>query len=220
MSGVTIVTARTTDPVSSNEIKLALRIPTSDTTHDDLIDDVMEVAIDTVQNYLQRTFTQETLKLSLDAIPYQDDMLPEVEGLTTGPYLTRVARSVSLPRPPLLYINSVKTYADDDTATTMASSTYYVDTASEMGRVVLRTGSTWGDMLRVANALEVIYVAGYGTAATDVPKPIRQAITSLAVNYFENPEVQIKGESSTIVSGILQSNLRPYRVSRFGIGYN
>jgi len=220
MSGVTVETVRTVDPVSSTEVKLALRIPTSDTTHDDLIGDVLQAATETVQNYLQRTLTKETLKLSLDAIPYQDDMLPQVEGLTTGPYLTRVARSVTLPRPPLTSVTSVKTYTDDDTATTMASSTYYVDTASEIGRVVLRTGSTWGSMLRVANALEVVYIAGYGTAATDVPKPIRQAITNLAVNYFENPEPQIKGETSTIVSGILHSNLRPYRVSRFGIGYN
>ena len=75
-------------------------------------------------------------------------------------------------------------------------------------------------MLRVANSMEITYVAGYGSSSGDVPIAIRQAIITMAVNIFENPEPIIKGESATRVSGVLESLLRPYKVRRFGIGFS
>ena len=207
MSGLTTVTAYTALPVTDNDVKIALRIPTSDSTHDTLIGTCRSAATKIVMELTQRTLTQETLKLGLDAYPYgygfyDDNSLPNTEGLT------------------VTSVTHVKTYDDDDTATTVASSKYYVDLQSPIPRVILRTGETWDNLLRVANAIEVTYVAGYGTAASDVPQPLKTAITSLAVHYFENPEPLLKGESATRVSGVIESLLRPYRVSRFGIGFS
>ena len=225
MSGLTTVTAYTALPVTDNDVKIALRIPTSDSTHDTLIGTCRSAATKIVMELTQRTLTQETLKLGLDAYPYgygfyDDNSLPNTEGLTVGPYMQRIGNAIYLPRPPVTSVTHVKTYDDDDTATTLASSKYYVDLQSPIPRVVLRTGETWDNLLRVANAIEVTYVAGYGTAASDVPQPLKTAITSLAVHYFENPEPLLKGESATRVSGVIESLLRPYRVSRFGIGFS
>jgi len=229
MSGLTTVTGYTTDPISTNDVKLALRIPTGDATHDTLIGACKDAAIRTCMEYLQRTFTTETLQLGVDASPYNNSRdwdnnsygaLPMSEGLTTGPYMSISNREIYLPRPPLVSVSSIKTYDDSDTATTVSASTYYVDTQSPIGRVVLRTGSTWDNLLRVANAIEVTYVAGYGANATDVPAPIQRAMIIMATNYFENPEPVLKQESTNVVSGLLQSLLRPYQVSRFGIGFS
>lgn len=221
MSGVTVVTPASADPIEDNEIKRALRIPTSDSTHDNLISTARTTAIQTVESYLGRSLINRTLKLSLDALPYEDDGdFPISEGLSVAPYMSRIARNIYLPRPPLVSVTHIKTFDDSDTATTIATSKYYVDASTDAGRVVLRTGQVWGSMLRVANSMEITYVAGYGSASGNVPIAIRQAIISMAVNYFENPEPILKGEGSSPVSGIIQSLLRPYTVRRFGIGYS
>jgi|TARA_R110002020_G_scaffold353089_2_gene566072 uncharacterized phiE125 gp8 family phage protein len=225
MSGLTTVTAYTVLPVTDTDVKRALRIPTSDSTHDTLIGTCRSAATKIVMELTQRTLTQETLKLGLDAYPYgygfaDDNSLPYTEGITVGPYQDRIGRAIYLPRPPVTSVTHVKTYDDDDTATTLASSKYYVDLQSPIPRVILRTGETWDNLLRVANAIEVTYVAGYGTSASDVPQAIKSAIVTLSVNYFENPEPIIKGESATRISGLVESLIRPFRVSRFGIGFS
>ena len=220
MSGVTVVTPASAEPIEDNEVKRALRIPTSDSTHDNLISTARATATQIIEDYLGRSLINRTLKLSLDALPYEDDNLPNVEGLVTAPYMTKIARNIYLPQPPLVSVTHIKTFNDSDTATTLSTSVYYVDTASDIGRVVLRTGQVWGEMLRVANSIEITYVAGYGSASGNVPIAIRQAIISLAVHYFENPEPIIKGETANPVSGVLHSLLRPFAVRRFGIGFS
>jgi len=219
MSGVTITTAETTDLISVTEIKRQLRISTSDSTHDTILGVIRDTAINIAKEYLNRSLVNRTLKLSLDTIPYQEDILPNREGITTGPYLTQRKREVSLPFSPLVSVSSVITYDDSDTATTMATSKYYVDTASAIGRVVLRTGETWPDMLRVANALEITYVAGYGTAAGDPPEPIRQGALLMAAHLFENPDIVIKGDSASTVPSLVNACWNPYRMTRFGVGF-
>ena len=94
MSGLTTTTSYTTDVVSTNEVKSALRIPDSDSTHNTLIGTCRDVATKVVMEMLQRTLTKETLKLGLDAYPYgygsADDSLPYTEGITVGPYMNRI----------------------------------------------------------------------------------------------------------------------------------
>ena len=220
MSGVTVVTSASVDPVSDNDVKTALRIPTSDSTHDTLIATCRGVATEIVQKYLGRSITNQTLKLSLDALPYENENIPISEGMSTGPYMSYISRAIYLPQPPLVSVTHIKTFNDSDTATTLSTSVYYVDSSTDVGRVVLRRGEVWGEMLRVANSMEITYVAGYGTSSGVVPMAIRQAIISMAVNMFENPEAIIKGETATRVSGVLETLLRPYAVRRFGIGFS
>ena len=219
MSGVTVTTAESTDLISVTDIKRQLRIATSDSTHDTILAVMRDAAINIAKEYLNRSLINRTLKLSLDAIPYQDDILPNKEGITIGPYLTQRKREVSLPFSPLVSVTHVKTYDDDDTATTMATSKYYVDTASAIGRVVLRTGETWPDMLRVANAMEITYVAGYGTGVSDTPTPIRQGALILAAHLFENPDLVVKGDSVNVVPALVSACWNPFRMTRFGVGY-
>ena len=219
MSGVTVVTAEAADLVSLNEIKNQLRIANSDSTHDTILGVCQSVATEMAKNYLQRSLINRTLQLFLDNIPYADDVLPDIEGITTGPYLTYRKREVRLPFSPLVSVTHVKTYDDDDTATTMATSTYYVDTAADSGRIVLRTGQTWPDMLRVANALEVQYVAGYGASSSDVPDAIRQGALIMAAHLFENPDLVVKGEGVATIPSLVAACWNPYRISRFGVGY-
>ena len=219
MSGVTVVTAESADLISVTDIKRQLRINTSDSTHDTILAVMRDAAIETAKQYLNRSLVNRTLKLSLDTVPYQEDVLPNREGITTGPYLTNRKREVSLPFSPLVSVSSVKTYDDDDTATTMATSKYYVDTSSAIGPVILRTGETRPDMLRVGNALEITYVAGYGVAATDTPTSIRQGALILAAHLFENPDLVVRGEGVTQIPSLVNACWNPHRMTRFGVGF-
>ena len=218
MSGVTIVTGESVDVVTTAQIKSNLRISSSDSTHDTQIEICRDASISVAKEYLQKSLMQRTLKLSLDNIPFSDSVLPNTEGITTGPFLEYRQRSVNLPFSPLVSVTHVKTFDDSDNASTMASSRYCVDTASDYGRVVLRTGETRDDMLRVANAIEITYVAGYGSVATSVPAGIRQGIIVLASHFFENPEMVIKGQNISVIPTLVNSLWKPFRNIRFGVG--
>ena len=218
MSGVTIVTGESVDVVTTAQINSNLRISSSDSTHDTQIEICRDASISVAKEYLQKSLMQRTLKLSLDNIPFSDSVLPNTEGITTGPFLEYRQRSVNLPFSPLVSVTHVKTFDDSDNATTMASSRYFVDTASDYGRVVLRTGETWDDMIRVANAIEITYVAGYGSVATSVPAGIRQGIIVLASHFFENPEMVIKGQNISVIPTLVNSLWKPFRNIRFGVG--
>lgn len=218
MAGVTIVTAEATDVVTTAQVKANLRIASDDSTHDTQIGVCLDASISVAKEYLQKSLINRTLKLSLDNIPFADSVLPNKEGVTVGPFLEYRKRSVSLPFSPLVSVTTVKTFNDSDVETTMASSRYYVDTASNYGRVILRTGETWDDMLRVGNAIEITYVAGYGSSASDVPAGIKQGIIVLASHYFENPEMTIRGENVSTIPTLVNSLWKPFRNMRFGIG--
>ncbi len=218
MAGVTVVTGETVEVVTTAQIKSNLRIASDDTTHDTQIGICKDVSIDIAKEFLQKSLMNRTLKLSLDNIPFSDSILPNTEGITTGPFLEYRQRSVNLPFSPLVSVSSVKTFDDSDNETTMASSRYYVDTSSDYGRVVLRTGETWDDMLRVANAIEITYVAGFGSVATSVPAGIRQGIIVLASHFFENPEMTIKGENVSTIPSLVNALWKPHRNMRYGIG--
>ena len=80
---------------------------------------------------------------------------------------------------------SVSTFNDSDTETTMAASKYYVDNVREPARIVLRLGETFPTALRVANAIKVVYTAGYTNAFT-VPAPIKIGILEHVAHLYEN----------------------------------
>ena len=67
----------------------------------------------------------------------------------------------------------------------MASSKYFVDSSREPARIVLRTGETFPVALRVANAIEVEYVAGYSSVYA-IPEPIRMGLLQHIAHLYEH----------------------------------
>ena len=98
--------------------------------------------------------------------------------------------------PPLSSVTSVKYYDSDNTLQTLDSSVYLVDTYSEPGTITLAPNQSWPSVKDRVNAVQVEYVAGYGTSSSDVPEEARQTIIALAVDMYEhpeaNPEVQLR----------------------------
>ena len=181
MAGIKVTTAPTAEPLSLQEVKEYLRV--DDATDERVVQPLIMAARQFAEEHMNRALMQQTFTLMLDAVIDQDQ--PLYEGMRTAPDLNYYKNYIVLPKSPVQSVTSVKTFDDSDNATTMAATKYYVDTQREPARIVLRTGETFPTALRVANAIEVIYVAGY-TSAFAIPEPIRLGMLQHIAYMYEH----------------------------------
>ena len=181
MAGFKVTTAPTAEPLSLQEVKEYLRV--DDATDERVVQPLIIAARQFAESHMNRSLMQQTITLNLDTAI--DTENPLWEGMRTAPDLNYYKNYVVLPQSPVISVTSVKTYNDSDTATTMAATKYYVDTQREPGRIVLRTGETFPTALRVANAIEVVYVAGYASAYA-IPEPIRMGMLQHIAYMYEH----------------------------------
>jgi hypothetical protein len=181
MSGIQITTAPTQEPVSIQDVKEHLRL--DDNQDERLLQTYIETARRFAEEYTKRSLASQTISFFADA--YDELADPLFEGFKTGPYLNYYKNYLVLPRPPVISVTSVSTFADDDTETTFASSKYYLDNVREPARVVLRLGESFPTALRVANAIKVIYTAGYSSIFS-IPEPIRMGILQHVAYLYEH----------------------------------
>jgi len=191
MAGLVLHTAPASEPITLAEAKSYLRVDSSG--DDALITSLISTARKLCEEHTQRALMTQTYQLFLDALEDVEDNL--WEGMRTGPYINYYKNYIELPMPPVVSISHIKTYDDNDTATTFASSKYYVDNARQPARVVLRTGETFPTALRVANAIEVKYVTGYASANA-VPEPIKFAIYQVLTYLYEHRGDMYEGKTS------------------------
>ena len=208
MAGLTVVTEETAFAVTSTEVKTHLRIDGSD--DDTQIDNLIKASHNWAKRYTKRSLTTQTLKLSIDAV-YDTD-IPLREGMYVGVDQDITRRSILLPESPVASITHVKSFDDSDTESTFASSNYMLDSAGVPARFVLRNGKSYPTGLRVANALEITYVAGYG-ATTAVPFDIKLACLNYIAYLFEQ-----RGDQDTPVNAPTSATrlLQPYVIRQFG----
>jgi uncharacterized phiE125 gp8 family phage protein len=179
------------------DAKAYMRIASTETAEDTVVAAMVSVAARTVEERTRRALLHTEYDLYLDAVP-------------TG--------AIEIPISPLASVTSITSYDSDDTATTMSSSEYQVDVASEPGRVIVRSGYSWPSDVREAQGIRVRFVAGYGATSTSVPAPLVQAVRLLAGGYYEHREEMTQEAYSGIVS--LPSGvsylLEPYELREWG----
>ena len=186
MSALTVVTEPETEPVLVNDLKSHLRI-------DDLADEdpdlggYISAAREHVEGAARRALVTQTLKLSLDGWPEDDEIV--------------------LPRPPLQSVTTLEYLDEGGSPTTWPSSNYIVDTDSQPGRIVLAANVDWPSVtLYPVNPVQITYVAGYGTAGS-VPKKYVQAIKLLAGHWHENREATLVGQIAREIPFAVESLL-------------
>jgi hypothetical protein len=176
-------------PVSLNEAKKQLEIDDSDTSHDAYLQGLIQAATDEAERFTGRSLITRTYKNFWDKWPASPSQEIWWEGVREGPetLLGGSKRDFELPRPPLQSVTHVKTYDDNDTATTFSSDKYFVSAPdSGPGRIVLRRSESAPTIERVADGLEVQWLAGYGDNPGDVPEPIRHGILMTVAWAFTN----------------------------------
>lgn len=170
--------------ISLADMKGFLRI--DGTADDDEITAYIASATEAVKQYLRRAVLTETFVFKADGFtePGGDDRLLALgPGVHTAskPYVLGGGETLDLPFPVLQSITSVVTYSRSNTASTLDASKYQVDLQS--GRIYLNEGEVWPSDLRAQDAVEITYVAGYGSG--NIPAPILQAIRSYVEALFD-----------------------------------
>jgi uncharacterized phiE125 gp8 family phage protein len=178
-----LITAPIVEPVTAAEVKLHAHI--SHSVENMLIESWIASARKTAEDFQRRAYVYQEWELSFDKFP-------------TMPIL--------LPRPPLIWVKSIKYYDYLNAATTIyetfddpvttteepgtlpsTNSLFYIDTDSEPGRVGLAYGCQWPSVtLRDMNAVKIRYIAGCGDSADDVPDLVKDAIMLFCTHKNEN----------------------------------
>jgi len=207
---IKLLTVPAAEPISTAEAKLYLRV--SGAAEDSLIALMIKAARQQVEEYIQRSLITQTWDLFLDSFPSQVDGL-WWDGVVQGSRreLFGDAIDVEIPRPPLISIVHVKTFAPDDTASTFAATNYTVDTVKDPGRIVLKIGSVWPSDLRSGNAVNIQFTAGYGTTGATVPSTLIMAMNQILGNLYEH-----RGDETVDMPDNVKRLLNPYQVYHIG----
>ncbi len=183
-----LTAAPAAEPISLAEAKAQLRIDADD-----------EDALLTALIVAARMFVEKTLGLALitQGWSYFLDFWPR-------------SSCVTLPILPVQAVGAVTLHDAGGGSTALEASDYAVDVLSAPARLVLK-GASPSVVARELNAFEIAFTAGYGDAATDVPAPIRHALTLLVAHWFERREPVVLGVGAQEVPTTIAGLLLPYR---------
>lgn len=181
-----------TYPVSVDEVKEFARIDGND--EDSEILSYIQAVVNNVESYLRRSLITRQIILIMDSWN---------------------EREIELPAPPLVSIVYVSTVDEDDIETVCDFDSFYAVKESIPGRIVIKRGISLPiNNSRDSAGYKIIYEAGYGLTADDVPKQIRLAIKQWVTMIFENRAMtdndMVKNEPPPEVKKILM----PFRVIR------
>ncbi len=180
-------TAPTWEPVALADLKLHLRITTTD--EDALLTALIVTARQISERYTRLTIPQTDWSVWHDRWP--GSFLGWWDGVREGPMTMERRPFLELPQPPIQALTALKVYADDDSSVTVSPSTYFVSLGSEIrrGRLTLRNNAAWPVALRCADAIEIQITSGWlGTDATtnSVPSGLKTAIKMVAAWMYSN----------------------------------
>lgn len=171
MSALKLVTASTEEPVTRTDAKLWLRLDEHQVDEDPLVDGLIARARQRWEEVTNRSALIQTFDYVMDDEP--DQGCP-----------------VALPKAPLVSVVSITGYATTDATdtggTAMSTSDFYVDTASEFGRVMPIAGATYPTATRDINAFVVRFTAGYSTSPSGVPDSVKTEIKQLVARLYEH----------------------------------
>ncbi|QPJ61464.1 MAG: hypothetical protein G3M70_06010 [Candidatus Nitronauta litoralis] len=194
------------EPLSLAETQSYLK--TTDPSETDWINNAIQAVRESCEGFTRRALKTQTWILWLDAFQPAHSQIQEIE----------------IPRAPLQSITHVKTYNKHDEATTLDATHYLMDTSAVPGRLILREGYCWPTDLRIARAVEIEFVAGFGDAS-DVPAGLRQGMLLWIRLLYANKTWLL--DSGVPVPGLTEFNSKdlplpvralwdPYRLPRLG----
>lgn len=171
-----VTTAPAFEPISLVDAKNYLRVQNS--SEDSAISDIIEAARDYCEQELDLALIDQSITLKLDAFP---------DG-----------RTIYLPRTNLLEVTSFA-YLDQNSVS-QTFTDYTADTFSTPARLVNNT-ETWPETADAANAITIVYRAGFAESDTrNIPPAVNQAMRLLITHYYNNREAVVIGSPSEEVA--------------------
>ena len=167
MYGLTVTTAPTIEPLTTAQAKTHCEIPQADNNHDAYIDTLIQAAREAFELRTNRALINRTLTLTLDYFPIGNVPL-------------------YLPQSPVSSVTSISYLDPDGNSQTWATSNYMLASNTDPARVLLKYFKIWPITYYQAQAVTVVYVAGYGATAASVPARCIHAMKLLIRHWFEN----------------------------------
>jgi uncharacterized phiE125 gp8 family phage protein len=166
---IVLVTGTTFEPVTLQELKLWLKVDEGDVLDDGVISSLNTAARQRIESEIRRSMLHQTFDQVHDETPCDD--------------------ALDLERAPLVSVVSITKYSDTDLTDSggvaMSSSEYYVDTASDPGRVVPFNSFPFPASTRRANGFIVRFTAGYSSGSSGVPEQLKTATKALTAYWYE-----------------------------------
>ena len=159
-----VSTAPAVRPLTLTEVKTHLKIAITDCSQDDYLNLLIDMATDFGEKYTKRTF------INTGFTTYRDDFND----------------SLLLRRSKTSAIASIK-YLVSDVLTTLATSIYDFTDVNDFSEIFLKVDQVFPvDVDAVPQAVEIIFTAGYGAAATDVPADVKFAMLNHIAFLYSN----------------------------------
>lgn len=187
-----LLSAPAVEPITLSEAKAHLRVDTN--AEDTLIQSLIMASRLHIEAALDLALITQTWRLHLDRWPR--------------------ARSLNFPLSPVQSLTVVKIYDDADESETLDNTAFILDGTANPARLVLSGRASLPIPGRVANGIEIDFVAGYGDEPSDVPQTIRQALLLLVAHWYEHREPVEIGTTTTTIPGTVSELLSPYRRRR------
>lgn len=198
----------TTEPVTVEMLMTHLRLKQV-LEGEDYLKMLIKSAREDAETFMRRALIHQSWTMTLDHAPAGDS--DWWDSLHSKTYDER-DRWVELPFAPLVSVTSVTTYDTDDAPTVVdVDETFFVDTNSEPGRIVLRSGQAWPSGTRMANRMQIVYKCGYGVGPLQVPEKIKLGILRHAAWEYEHHGDESETTPSILASGAA-SNYAGYRI--------
>jgi len=174
-----------TEPVTLAQAHSQLSLDQGFTDDDALILILIQAAREYCENYTSRAYVPQTWRYSLDAFPWYGANINWSDRYScyqrTG--LWTKSLTITLPRPPLIQINSIVYLDVNGVPQTIDPSQYVVDYDSEPARVVPAPGLYWPyPELYRPNTVQITYQAGYKQIAAEPHVVPNQAPHTVVLN--------------------------------------
>lgn len=192
---LTLKTKPTVEPITLDEAKEYLRVTSND--ENAVISKIIKAVREITETVTDRKLQSQTWQMFLDQWPDKHRGLfgheHNIHGnaIHVGVINDAIQRSgehnsIDLPLSPLTSVTSIKTFDEDDTATTYSTDNYhvftYTDVAPELGRIVIKDGSVAPTTTRSGDGIEIEFVVGYSC----VPASIELMMLEEIVFRYEN----------------------------------
>ena len=181
-------TAPTSTVISLSEAKAFLRIDSDYDDDNTYITSLINVATSVVEEFTRRRLVTQTFNIFYDEFPsFIDLQIGDVASVT-----------------------HIKYYDTDNSLQTLHPSNYDVDTKIRPGRIYQSETGDFPNTYERPNAVEVEFVVG--SAASDVPAPIVQAVYIIVGRYYENRQDVVMGTQVNELPLMVDHLLTPYRL--------
>jgi|TARA_R110001592_G_scaffold225843_1_gene481806 uncharacterized phiE125 gp8 family phage protein len=183
-----VVTAASTYPVTTSEAKTHLKVDTS--ADDTYIDNIIKAATQLSEEYTNRFFIDTVIEQTCSSFA-------DLQTLFKSKVNT---------------VTHVKYYDSDNSLQTLDATVYDTQLDYEPSQIQLAENQSFPDITKRNDAVVAKYTVGYGSAASDVPEVIKQAILLTIGNFYQNRNSVVIGRISTELPLNVKWLLNTYKV--------